>query len=179
MKSNKTKDIAYVAAGVTVITLCAWISIPVQIPFTLQTFAIFTVLGVLGGKLGTFSVLTYIVIGALGAPVFAGFKGGVGVLLNSTGGYIIGFLVIALIMWLFEKLFGKKQVVFIASSAVGLILCYAFGTAWFMFLYTKGGKEIALTSVLMSCVVPYIIPDIIKIGLSVIVKDRLKKALKL
>ena len=90
-RKMKTIDLAYMALGAVIIAVCSWISIPTVVPFTLQTFAVFSVLGLLGGKRGTISVLIYILLGAVGVPVFAGFSGGFGVILGPTGGYIIGF----------------------------------------------------------------------------------------
>ena len=83
-------------------------SIPTTVPFTLQTCAVFLAVGVLGGKRGTLSILIYLLLGAIGVPVFAGFTGGIGIVLGTTGGYIIGFLFSGLIMWAMEQLLGKK-----------------------------------------------------------------------
>ena len=68
------------------ITICSWISIPTLVPFTLQTFAVFLTVGLLGGKRGTMAVLVYVLLGAIGIPVFAEFTGGIGIILNNTGG---------------------------------------------------------------------------------------------
>ena len=97
----KTKDIVFIGIFAALMAICSWISIPTTVPFTLQTFAVFMAVGVLGGKRGTLSVLVYILLGAIGVPVFAGFAGGLGILTGSTGGYILGFLFSALIMWVF------------------------------------------------------------------------------
>ena len=86
---NKTLDMVYIALFAVLIAICSWISIPTSIPFTLQTFGIFVTVGVLGGKRGSFAVFIYLLLGAIGVPVFAGFSGGMGVLLGTTGGYII------------------------------------------------------------------------------------------
>ena len=94
----KTRDIAYIAFFAVVIAVCSWISIPTVVPFTLQTFAVFLTVGVLGGKRGTLAVFVYILLGVCGVPVFSGFSGGIGVLLGQTGGYIAGFLFSALVM---------------------------------------------------------------------------------
>ena len=72
----RTVDIAYIGMFVAVIAICSWISIPATVPFTLQTFAVFMAVGLLGGKRGTIAVVTYVLLGAVGAPVFAGFAGG-------------------------------------------------------------------------------------------------------
>ena len=134
---SKTYDIVYIAVFAVIMAICSWISIPAAVPFTLQTFGVFIAVGILGGKRGTLSVLVFILLGAIGVPVFAGFSGGIGVLAGTTGGYIIGFLFSALVMWAMEKLPGKKAVMQIVSMIVGLIVCYAFGTAWFMIVYSR------------------------------------------
>ena len=125
---SKTYDMVYIAVFAVLIAICSWISIPMTVPFTLQTFAVFLAVGVLGGKRGSLAVLIYILLGAVGIPVFAGFSGGVHALLGNTGGYIIGFLFSALVMWLIEKLFGRKTWVLGISMVLGLIVCYAIGT---------------------------------------------------
>ena len=87
-----TRDLCFCAIGAALIAVCAWISIPAEVPFTLQTFAIFAVCGLLGGRRGTVSVLVYLLLGAVGAPVFAGFRGGFAALIGTTGGYLVGFI---------------------------------------------------------------------------------------
>ena len=80
----KALDLIYIAIGAALISICSWISIPTAVPFTLQTFAVFLVLLLLGGERGTIATLIYILLGAVGVPVFAGFSGGVGILFGST-----------------------------------------------------------------------------------------------
>ena len=144
---SKTYDLVYIAVFAVVMAVCSWISIPAQVPFTLQTFGVFMAVGVLGGKRGTLAVLVYVLLGAVGVPVFAGFSGGIGALLGNAGGYIIGFIFSALVMWAIEHVFGRKPVVQIISMIVGLIVCYAFGTAWFMFAYTRSTGPVGLMAV--------------------------------
>ena len=172
---TKTYDMAYIAIFAVLIAICSWISIPLTVPFTLQTFGVFMAVGVLGGKRGSLAVLVYILLGAIGVPVFAGFSGGLGILLNNTGGYIIGFLFSALLMWAMEKLPGKKSVMQIVSMIAGLIVCYAFGTVWFVIVYGRMNGPIGFTAALVSCVVPFIIPDIIKIALAYVLSRKLRK----
>ena len=76
----QTKDLTYVAVCAVLMAVCSWISIPATVPFTLQTFAVFCSLGLLGGRRGTAAILVYLLLGALGVPVFAGFSGGIGIL---------------------------------------------------------------------------------------------------
>lgn len=173
--SNKTRDIVYMSVFTAMISICSWISIPASIPFTLQTMGVFTTVGLLGGKRGTLTVLTYILLGAIGIPVFAGLTGGVSVLLGTTGGYIIGFLLSALLMWGIETIMGRNQIVLAFSMIAGLIVCYVFGTARFMLIYTQHSGVIGLSTVLGWCVIPFIIPDLIKIGVALFLTNRLKK----
>ena len=173
--SNKTRDIVYMSVFTAMISICSWISIPASIPFTLQTMGVFMTVGLLGGKRGTLTVLTYILLGAIGVPVFAGLTGGISVLLGTTGGYIIGFLLSALLMWGIETIMGRNQIVLAFSMIAGLIVCYVFGTAWFMLIYTQHSGVIGLSTVLGLCVIPFIIPDLIKIGVALFLTNRLKK----
>ena len=173
--SNKTRDIVYMSVFTAMISICSWISIPASIPFTLQTMGVFTTVGLLGGKRGTLTVLIYILLGAIGIPVFAGLTGGVSVLLGTTGGYIMGFLLSALLMWGIETIMGRNQIVLAFSMIAGLIVCYVFGTAWFMLIYTQHSGVIGLSTVLGLCVIPFIIPDLIKIGVALFLINRLKK----
>ncbi len=174
---KKTLDIVYIGVFAAIIAVCSWISIPATIPFTLQTMGVFTAVGLLGGKRGTLSVLIYILLGAIGMPVFAGFSGGVGIILGTTGGYIVGFLFSALLMWGMEKAFGRGKITLIISMVVGLLVCYAFGTVWYMIVYTHNSGAIGLSAVLGGCVIPFIIPDFIKIAVAFLLTNRLKKVL--
>lgn len=176
---SKTYDVVYVGVFAVLIAICSWISIPTLVPFTLQTFAVFLTVGLLGGKRGTMAVLVYVLLGAIGIPVFAGFSGGMGIILNNTGGYIIGFIFSALVMWLMEHLMGKKIWVQGLSMILGLIICYAFGTAWFMIVYTRDTGAVGLATVLGWCVIPFIIPDIVKIALALILSNRLSRVIRI
>ena len=165
MSRGKTYDMVYIAVFAVVMAICSWISIPATVPFTLQTFGVFLAVGVLGGKRGTLSILVYILLGA------------VGVLFGNAGGYIIGFLVGALIMWGMEKVMGRKTWALAVQMVVGLIVCYAFGTAWFMIMYTRSAGPVGLVTVLGWCVFPFIIPDLIKIVVALGLTKSLKKVL--
>ena len=170
------------AIGAALITVCSWITVPFIVPFTLQTFAVFTVVSLLGGRKGCLSILVYILLGAVGLPVFSGFKGGVGVLVGTTGGYIIGFIFIALIYRFFEKIKGEglPSLPFrIMSMVLGLIVCYAFGTAWFMVVYTHNTGAVDITTALGWCVIPFIIPDLLKLALAMLISSRLAVAMRL
>ena len=175
----RTVDMVYIALFAVLMAVCSWISIPAAVPFTMQTFGVFLAVAVLGGKRGTLAILVYLLLGAVGAPVFAGFSGGISALVGSTGGYIIGFLFLALVMWLMERLLGKKTWVLAVSMVLGLVVCYAFGTAWFMVVYARTTGAIGLWTALGWCVFPYIIPDLAKIVLALMLSKRLAAVLKL
>ena len=171
-KKIGTTDMVYIAIGAVLIAICSWISIPVIVPFTLQTFAVFLLIMLLGGMKATISVAVYILVGAVGVPVFAGFGAGIGVLFGKTGGYIIGFLLMGPIFSLMTKLFGKKLLVQIIALVTGLLVCYAFGTAWFMYIYMRDTGDVGLMTVLSWCVFPYIIPDAAKMAVAVLISRK-------
>lgn len=171
----KTIDLAYIGVFVALMAVCSWISIPTTVPFTLQTLGVFLAIALLGMKRGTIAVVVYILLGALGVPVFSGFTGGIGILLGSTGGYIVGFLLSALIAGGIMKAFGKKLPVMIIAMLLGLLACYTLGTIWFMIVYTKNTGAIGLMTTLGWCVFPFIIPDCVKIAVAILLDRRLAK----
>lgn len=174
----KTVDLAYIAVGAVLIAVCSWISIPTNIPFTLQTFAVFCVLGLLGGKRGVLSILVYLLLGAVGVPVFAGFNGGFSVIIGPTGGYLVAFILMGLLYWLFEALFGTKLYIRIIAMVLGLLVCYAFGTAWFMVVYARTTGPMELGAALASCVIPFIIPDLVKMAVAILLTSKVQKYIR-
>lgn len=159
-----TRDVSAVALCAAVMTICAWISVPAPVPFTLQTLGVFVTVGLLGGRRGTLAVLVYLLLGLAGVPVFAGFTGGIGVFLGERGGYLVGFLAAALLMWGMEHLSGRSLRALCIAMITGLILCYAVGTAWFSVVYARTNPTAGVWTALTLCVLPYIIPDAIKIA---------------
>lgn len=179
-KKQQLIDMALIAMMAALIAVCSWISIPVgEIPITLQTFAVFVAVGLLGMKRGLLSVVVYILLGAVGVPVFAGFTGGISVLFGTTGGYIVGFLFLALIAGLILDKFGKKVYVMIIALVLGLFVCYAFGTAWFMVIYMKNTGPVGLMTVLGWCVFPFIIPDLVKMALAIAITKAVSLRIKI
>ena len=172
-KPFSARDIAYVALGAALIAVCSWISIPFEVPFTLQTFAVCLVTALLGLHLGFTGVAVYLLLGAVGLPVFAGFKGGIGALLGVTGGYLVGFLFTALAVGIAVEKWGRKLPVLIAAMAIGVLLCYTFGTAWFVVVYTRKVETIGFVAALGKCVFPYLLPDAVKIVLAALQTGRL------
>ena len=177
-RTMKTLDMVYIALFAALKTCSAWISIPTTVPFTLQTFAVCLTAGLLGMKRGTLTIVVYLLLGAIGLPVFAGFQGGLGSLLGTTGGYLIGFLFTALIVGFISDRFGRKLPAVAAAMVVGIAVCYAFGTVWFLLLYIKNTGPVGIGTVLSWCVIPFIIPDIIKAAVAALLTSRLGRFVK-
>lgn len=176
---TRTYRIVYTGIFAVLLAICAWISIPTLIPLTLQTFGIFFTILTIGGKQGTFAILLYLLLGIIGIPVFSGFGAGPGYLLGSTGGYAMGFLLIGLVYWLFEKILFKKPILQILAILIGLLLCYTFGTFWFLFVSMNSGNRLGIMPALSMCVFPFIIPDLCKLFFAYALSRRLKPLLKI
>lgn len=178
---NKAYDITIIAVSAALITVCSWISIPVgPVPVTLQTLAVLAVLLTIGGRRGTIAIAVFLALGAVGVPVFAGFKGGPAAFIGPTGGFLTGFIVSSLLFWLLEKLvFARlmttpaKRIVFgIVNSLIFELVLYTVGVIWFMTVYAAQTGPVGLGTVLGWCVIPFIIPDLIKIVAASVIGSR-------
>jgi biotin transport system substrate-specific component len=157
-----------------VIVLSSWLAVPFTVSFTLQTLAIFVISEVFSLRISITAVLIYVLLGLCGLPVFSGFSGGIAALLGPTGGFIIGFLVIPLIMFLFPK---KGKILSGASMISALLVCYTLGTVWYLALYS-GFTAQGILSAITVCVFPFILPDLAKITIAVILSSRIKSIIK-
>ena len=171
MSKSKAKfnilDILQIALFVALISVCAWISIPFAIPFTLQTLAIFLACLYLGGGKAFAAVVAYLLLGFCGAPVFSGFLGGIGVLFSLQGGFLLGFLAIPLLHIIFKKNSKIKLLLLIT----GLLVCYVVGAIWYWFLL---GGEKGFLNVISVCILPFIVPDIAKLFIANLIYKRIK-----
>lgn len=157
-----------------VLAICAWISVPMgDSVITLQTFGIFLTLGLLGGRRGSVTILVYLLLGTIGVPVFSAFRGGFGALLGTTGGYIFGFMLTALLYW-FLTSFRDTPLTRLIAMVLGLFVCYGCGSWWYLTRYLSAGG-FTLGAVLLKCVVPYLIPDAVKLTLAWLLTARLKR----
>lgn len=188
----KTKDIVNISLFTTLLAVCAWVCIPTVVPFTMQTFAIFLAMLVLGGRNGTIVIFIYLFLGMIGVPVFSKGTAGIGVMFGSTGGYMFGWILLGLIMWLADFLAEKgakdksakdksakdKKRFQTAGLILGLIASYTTGTLWFVQIYAKEAKDaggMGFAAALGMCVLPFVIPDLIKMAMALIVSKRMKK----
>lgn len=183
--ASAAKEAAYLALGVAVITVCAWITIPFgAIPVTLQTFAVALIGALFGALRGGIVVFIYLLMGLIGIPVFSNFNAGVAALLGPTGGYIIGFIFSAVISGIFSAFKIKNKIAKTAllylGTLIGMAVCYFFGTLWFITVYNRGSAEtVGVAAALMICVVPYLLPDAVKLFFSALLGVRLKPYVKL
>lgn len=159
---TEAKNIVLPAIFVAIISIFSQVVIPIgAIPINLALVGVVVCGSVLGLKRGLLAVFSYILIGCIGVPVFAGFKGGFNVLLGPTGGYIIGYLFVAA--------FSQKKLL----TFVGLIICYITGTLWYKFV-----TGISFYTAIMTGVAPFVAFDIVKIIISLFISDKIKATLR-
>ena len=167
----RTKQMVLIALMTAVTCVLGPLSIPLPfspVPISLTNFAIFLAIFVLGMKSGTISFIIYLLLGAIGVPVFSSFRGGLQVLAGPTGGYLIGFIFLALIMGFALDHFDRKLVPTIIGMIIGMAVCYAFGTVWLAKLLSLSFKE-----GLMMGVIPYLAGDAARIIIAAIVGPKL------
>lgn len=171
-----TKEICYVALFTAVIAVMAQISIPMPlgVPMTMQTFAITLAAVVLDAKLSTFSTLIYILIGAIGVPVLAGFSGGLDKFVGPTGGFLISFPLMAFIIGFGVEHRKAFKGAYVVALVVGTVANYVVGVVMFCVL-TKSPVMTGITA----CVVPFIPTAIIKAILASVLGFEIRKRLKL
>lgn len=160
--SLSVRDFCYIALFTALIAVLAQISIPLPggVPFTLQTFAVPLAGLVLGPKRGTLAAAVYVLLGAVGAPVFANFTGGPGSIIGMTGGFIVSFPLMAFLSGLGVKK-GVKSPILWMWLVLGALANYVVGTVWFMVV-----AQSSLTAALTACVIPFIPTAVLKIILS-------------
>lgn len=168
---TKVRALTRCAMLVAILCVCGWLTVPVgDSVLTMQTFGVFLTLYQLGGRRGTGTIIVYLLLGAVGLPVFSGFRGGLGMLLGATGGYLLGFLATGLIYWVVEVISGGRGAVI--GMFLGLLGCYAFGSVWYLLMYAE---KSALIAVIVKCVAPFLVPDLIKLFLAVSLGKKLCK----
>lgn len=170
------KKMSLIAMMTCLMAVSSWLTIPSAVPFTMQTFAVFCSLLLLGGKTGLAAIALYVLMGCVGLPVFSGFQGGIGHIVGPTGGYIIGFIFTAVFYLLFEPLFLKCSKLRLPVLVGGLIICYFVGTMWFQVVSGMRGTTYSFGTVISICVIPYVIPDLAKLALAWILSNRIRKA---
>ena len=173
ISKNSAISIVRIALFAAIISVTALISVPFPMPLTLQTFGIFTALFTLGARRGAASVLLYVAIGAVGLPVFSGFTGGFGRLFDITGGFIIGFILAALAYIPLSRLAGGALGHLLVGAICQLVI-YTAGVTGYIIFSGVSGVSVGIGAAMLTCVLPYIIPDFIKIILAYLISKRLR-----
>ncbi|RDU21759.1 biotin transporter BioY [Anaerosacchariphilus polymeriproducens] len=171
-----TYQMALVALMSAVICILAPLSIPIPIsavPISFTNLAVLFVVYILGWKMGTLSYLIYVLIGLTGLPVFSGFEGGFGKLVGPTGGYIIGFALLAVISGLFIERFPGNIFMNVVGMIIGSIVVYVFGVVWLAYQ-----MDLTLKQAMISGMLPYLLGDGIKIVLAAIAGPIIRKNLE-
>ncbi|MDD3194058.1 MAG: biotin transporter BioY [Oscillospiraceae bacterium] len=173
-KKFSIKDMVLCALLAAMTGILSQIGIPIgEVPINLALFSVFLAGGLLGSYKGAVSIAVYVMMGAVGIPVFSNFRGGLSVLVGPTGGYILGYLLAALVVGMVSTHWGDAFWKLAIGMASGLALCYLFGTAWFILLTGKG-----LVAALGACVIPFLPGDAAKIILAALLVPELKKAIQ-
>ena len=163
---DRSRKIAYTAAFIALITLGSWISIPfVPVPFTLQTLFVLLA-GAVMKRSAVVPVALYVLLGALGLPLFHNGLAGAGVLLGPTGGYLIGFIPAALIAGL---AYGHRSGPIRAGGlAAATLVIYACGVTGLMY-----SARLDLVPAVIAGALPFIAGDTVKAGAAYLIAERL------
>lgn len=174
MRATRTFYLVACALFAALSAVFSQISIPIGVvPINITHLSIFLSAGLLGARLGTVSQAVFVLLGAVGLPVFSGFRGGLGAVLGPTGGFIAGYIACALITGLLIGRLGRSLPALAGAMAAGLVATYVPGILWFMFVTKMGWMES-----LSICVFPFLIGDALKILLSAFLVSRLHPVLQ-
>lgn len=175
-KGIHTRQLALVGLMTAVICILGPITMPLPfspVPVSLANLAIFLSLFVLGMKKGALSYVIYLLLGLVGLPVFSAFTGGPGKLLGPTGGYLIGFLFMAVISGIFIDKWSDNMLVCMLGMMLGTVVCYLFGTVWLSF---QG--HMSFSTALAAGVLPFVPGDIAKMLIAAIAGRQIRKRLR-
>lgn len=167
---KKTFTVTMCALFTALTAICSQIQIPLpEIPINLALFAVFMSGALLGAGYGALSMITFVLLGAVGIPVFAGAKGGLAAVTGATGGYIIGYIVCAWLTGFIIKHTSNKIYIMVIAMIIGLAACYILGTIWYMII-SGNALKVSLTY----CVIPFLPGDAIKIMLAAVISNRIR-----
>lgn len=176
MSQGNTKALALIGVMAAVTCILGPLSIPLPfspVPISLTNLAVYFSIYVLGMKKGSISYVIYMLIGLVGIPVFSSFTGGPGKLLGPTGGYLIGFLFMAVICGFFIDKWPDKRYMGFLGMVIGTLVCYLFGTVWLAYQ-----AELSFSAALTAGVIPFIPGDIIKMLIAMFIGPEIVKRLK-
>ncbi|MDE6911484.1 MAG: biotin transporter BioY [Lachnospiraceae bacterium] len=174
----KTKEITMIGLMTAITCIAGPLSLPLPfspVPISLTNLAVYFSVYMIGMKRGTISYCVYLLLGLVGIPVFSAFTSGPAKLLGPTGGYLVGFLFMAVIAgWFVDRWNGKPLPSFI-GMVIGTVVCYGFGTVWLAYQ-----AKLGFGAALAAGVLPFVIGDVAKMVISILVgmpvRVRVKKA---
>lgn len=173
MKSLTLKGMILAAVFAALTGILTQIQIPVDmVPINLALFSVFLAGALLGHKYGALAMVVYVLLGAVGLPVFSGFSGGLHKLVGPTGGYIVGYVACAFLVGFLSRRWSLRFTMLAIAMILGTLACYALGTAWFMIVT---GRDLATS--LGLCVIPFLPGDAAKILLAALLAGRLRAPL--
>ena len=175
-QNSRTRQITLIGLMTAITCILAPLSIPLPfspVPISLTNLVIFISVFILGMKDATISFLIYLLLGTVGLPVFSSFRAGLSVLAGPTGGYLIGFIPMAIIAGLVIDRYINKRIVCLLGMIAGTAVCYLFGTAWLAYQANMGFQ-----AALMAGVIPFIAGDLIKMVLAMLIGPQIRSQLK-
>ena len=171
--TDRTKTMVMTALMTALACIFGPVSVPIgPVPISLAPFCIFFSVYVLGMKKGTMATCLYLLIGLAGLPVFSGFSGGPAKLFGPTGGYLVGYIFMALISGWFIDRFPGRYIVRFAGMFLGICACYTLGTLWLA--YSAG---MTLKAAFAAGVAPFILLDVLKIVISIVIGEQIRNRL--
>lgn len=176
MRNNRLKLMIVAALFAAIIAVAAQIMINIPpVPFTLMTIAVMLTATILGAKYGTLAVTVYVVMGVIGIPVFAGMKGGFGIVLGPTGGYLIAIIPAALFVGWYLETFGHTKVQAIIANMIAVFIILVLGTIWL-----KVVADLPWIGAFKGGMLPFVLPDLAKAIaaaiLGILIRNRLVAA---
>lgn len=176
---KKARAITVCAAFTALITVCAWISVPTTPPFTMQSFAVLLTGALLPIRHALAAYSAYLLLGAVGLPVFSTFTGGIGIFLGPTGGYLLGFFAVLVVTRFVVSRFGHTTRSLIAAFLAGSVLLYVLAAVYYSAVYLGRFDLASVTAAFGVCVLPFVVFDLIKLAAAVAVARRLERMIVL
>lgn len=171
---SKVKNLAYIGLMSAIMCILSPITIPLSggVGITLGIFVIMFMTYVMGMGRTLICYGIYLLLGIVGLPVFAGFQGGIGVILGPTGGFLVGYVAVVVSVGLMLKI-KEKRLFLVIGSVIGLLLCYLSGCLWYMHI-----MDVNFVGALWMCVIPFVAFDAIKVAMVCVVGPPCKKRVK-
>ncbi len=177
-RRSTVRNMIFVSLFATLMCIGAWLHFPGPVPATMQTFVVFVALGLMGSRNTFIMLVIYVLLGALGLPVFSGFTSGFGALTGPTAGFVWGFLLGVPVFYIFERYFSRKKILIIIGYIIYILIHYIPGALWYCYFNLGALSVEGIISSSLVTVVPFIVPDAIKLVLSLFVVKRLRRIIK-